>query len=175
MCETVNSLYTDSQSILGLQKTNKGHSLTLENMTKNIKSVTDTANDNKAKLNAVCSNKLLWSGTYYMTSTHRITLAGKISAQTNGIVLVFTNYTDGKANNWDFHCFVVPKYLVGKHNGVGHRFNMVSGLLSSFCTKYLYISDSAISGHDNNIKSGTASSGVKYKNSDFVLRYVIGF
>jgi len=39
--------------------------------------------------------------------------------------------------------------------------------------KYLYISDTQIKGHDDNVKAGS-SSGVSYDNGKYVLRYVIG-
>ena len=41
-------------------------------------------------------------------------------------------------------------------------------------TKYIYISDTTITGTDDNATVGTGTSGVTYTNNRFVLRYVIG-
>lgn len=111
-----------------------------------------------------------------MDAGQKINLLSPISKQTNGVILVFSAFANGNTQNYEFQpSFVVPKWLVSKHPSKGSRFSMVEGLFSIFCTKYLYISDTEITGHENNIKVGTAASGVKYNNRQFVLRYVIGF
>lgn len=117
---------------------------------------------------------VLWSGGMYMTSGHTITLAEKISAQSSGISLVFSEYVDGEAQNTTFTSFFVSKKVVSAHGGAGHCFRMCTSNLAYFTTKYLYISDAKIVGHDNNGLSGTASCGITYNNKRFVLRYVIG-
>lgn len=117
---------------------------------------------------------ILWSGGYYMTSGHTINLAEKVSAQRNGINLVFSEYYDGESKNQTFVSFFISKRLVNNHGGCGHCFQMSTSNLSYFATKYLYIHDTKIVGHDNNGLSGTGSSGIKYTNNRFVLRYVIG-
>lgn len=117
---------------------------------------------------------ILWSGGYYMTSGHTINLAEKVSAQRSGINLIFSEYVDGEAKNQTFVSFFVSKRLISNHGGCGHCFQMCNSNLSYFATKYLYISDDKIVGHDNNSLSGTGSSGITYTNNRFVLRYVIG-
>lgn len=117
---------------------------------------------------------VLWSGGYYMTSGHTITLAEKVSAQRSGISLVFSEYVDGEAKNTTFTSFFVSKRMVANHSGCGHCFQMCTSNLAYFATKYLYIKDDSITGHDNNSLTGTASSGIAYTNNRFVLRYVIG-
>ena len=117
---------------------------------------------------------ILWSGGYYMTSGHTINLAEKVSAQRNGINLVFSEYYDGESKNQTFVSFFISKRLVNNHGGCGHCFQMSTSNLSYFATKYLYIHDTKIVGHDNNSLTGTGSSGIKYTNNRFVLRYVIG-
>ena len=42
------------------------------------------------------------------------------------------------------------------------------------CVKYLMISDTTITGIEQNALTGTSSTGIKYANNVFVLRYVIG-
>lgn len=117
---------------------------------------------------------VLWSGGYYMTSGHTINLSEKVSAQSSGINLVFSEYYDGEAKNQTFVSFFVSKKVVSAHGGCGHSFMMTSSNLAYFATKYLYIHDTKIVGHNNNSLTGTGSSGIKYTNNRFVLRYVIG-
>lgn len=119
--------------------------------------------------------QLLWEGTYYMTAGHTASLSEAISKQRSGIQLVFSGYTDGEAKNQWFNSFFISKYEVAAHNGAGHNFFLSAGASFEFMgEKYLYIYDDRIAGLDNNNKTGTGASGIKYDNSKFVLRYVIG-
>lgn len=124
----------------------------------------------------IYENKILWSGGYYMTAAHTVTLSEAISAQPNGICLVFSSYdkASGSTNNFDFTVFFVPKAQVATHLGAGHTFSMSHVVHSYYSSKYLYFTDTTVKGHDNNNKSGTGVDGVKYDNSKTVLRYVIG-
>lgn len=117
---------------------------------------------------------ILWSGGYYMTSGHTINLAENISDQRNGINLVFSEYVDGEAKNQTFTSFFVSKRMIANHAGCGFCFTMSNSNLAYFATKYLYIKDASITGHDSNSLTGTAASGITYTNNRFVLRYVIG-
>lgn len=110
-------------------------------------------------------NKLLWSGGYYMAASHTATLNEAISAQPNGIVLVFSKY-EGESKDYDFNSFFISKQEVALKEGRGHTFIMATSTLSVMATKYLYISDTRITGSDHNTETGTSAS--------FVLRYVIG-
>lgn len=118
--------------------------------------------------------QLLWEGGYYMTAGHTVTLAEPVSKQKNGIVLVFSEYYDGAAQNSQFHCRFVPKMKVALHPGLAECVQMATAGLAFFATKYLYISDDKIVGHDNNGLTGTGTCGITYTNTRFVLRYVIG-
>ena len=40
--------------------------------------------------------------------------------------------------------------------------------------KVLYIYDDEIVGNDQNESTGTGTSGIAYKNNNFILRYIIG-
>lgn len=117
---------------------------------------------------------LLWSGGYYMTAGHTAPLAEKVSQQRAGIVLVFSEFIDGAASDTAFHTRFIPKALVSTHPGRGHCIQLSSSNLTYFSTKYLYISDDKIVGHDNNGLIATGASGISYDNKRFVLRYVIG-
>lgn len=120
--------------------------------------------------------KILWTGGYYMTETHKITLSEPVSAQTNGIMLVFSRYTNGAAADTNFNNFFVSKVLVATKPGVGHMFAMfATPTFEMAAGKYLYINDTTITGHASNSLAGTsATTGITYANNAFVLRYVIG-
>lgn len=120
-------------------------------------------------------NVLLWQGAWYMTANQTASLASSVQNQPNGIVLVFSNYdsSTSTANNYDWHCFFVPKYLVDIQGNTGHTFNMMSQSFGDICSKYLYISNTSIRGNDNNTKAAT-NNGINYNNSKYVMRYVFG-
>lgn len=118
--------------------------------------------------------QLLWQGGYYMTADHTAILSETVSKQKNGIVLVFSEYYDGASSDTAFHTRFIPKMLVSTHNGRGHCFQFSTSNLAYFATKYLYISDDKIVGHDNNNLAKTGGCGITYDNTRFVLRYVIG-
>ena len=123
----------------------------------------------------VWGGKLLWSGGYYMQASHIIQLSEPISQQPNGIVLVFSRYSSGAAQDYHFNCFFIPKAQIALHPGAGHQFLLsADGSFSLMASKYLYINNTSIVGHDNNKASGTGASGISYENNGFVLRYVIG-
>lgn len=120
------------------------------------------------------SNKVLWEGSLYMQETQTITLPEPISKQQTGIVLVFSRYYSGAAQNDNFTSFFVSKEFVRLRPGIGNTFLMVSNTFNTACMKYLYIKDGEIVGNANNTATGTGESGITYNNSGYVLRYVIG-
>lgn len=118
--------------------------------------------------------QLLASPGMYMTSGHTATLSEPISKQKNGIVLVFSEYVDGAIADQSFHTRFIPKMMVSMHAGKAHCIQLTTSNLAYFATKYLYISDDKITGHNNNSLTGTGACGITYTNNRFVLRYVIG-
>ena len=118
--------------------------------------------------------KVLWSGAYYMQESHVIALSEPVSKQMSGIVLIFSRYSSNTAQDYNWNHFFVPKAFVAAHTGRGSFFLMsTDGLFTIIGSKYLYIDDTAIRGHANNVLAGTGS-GITYDNKSFVLRYVIG-
>lgn len=117
---------------------------------------------------------VLWSGAYYMNASQTASLSELVSKQLTGILLVFSAYSDSTAQNYNWNSFFVSKKHVISHAGAGCTFVMCGSNFGNMCTKYLYISDDKIVGNDNNTASGTATSGITFNNSTFVLRYVIG-
>lgn len=122
-------------------------------------------------------NNTLWSGAVYMNASQTITLPKAISEQNSGIVLVFSNYDTstgtGIANDYDWHSYFVPKGLVAAKEDTGHCFNMMSQSFGDIASKYIYISDTQLRGHDNNTTSGTRN-GITYNNAKYVLRFIYG-
>lgn len=124
--------------------------------------------------------KILWEGGYYMNETQTVTLSEPVSKQANGIVLVFSRYSDNTIRNYHFNTFFIPKIQVAfstssnADKGLGHSFMLTTGEnFSVVASKYLYINDTKITGHANNNDTGEAS-GVTFYNNGFVLRFVYG-
>lgn len=120
--------------------------------------------------------KLLWGGDLtsgmYMTAGHTASLTEAVSAQPNGIVLVFCAYNGTDDTNYSWESYFVPKKLVSLSTS-GHTFILGRGKFTYTGTKYLYINDTSITGHADNSLTGT-NNGITYANNKFVLRYVIG-
>lgn len=117
---------------------------------------------------------LLWEGTWYMIASQTVNLTEAVNRQKNGIVLVFTEYIDGAVANSAFHTFFIPKLQVATNPGKGHTFILATGKFGFVATKYLYINNTTITGHNDNNTTGIGDSGIKFTNNRFVLRYVIG-
>lgn len=120
------------------------------------------------------TGKVLWSGAYWMTGDHTITLSEPISSQMTGIVLIFSRYLSGAASDMQFNTFFVHKKHVELFPEKTTQFLLsTDGLFGKIASKVLKFSDDIITGVNNNSLSGT-SNGITYDNSAFVLRYVIG-
>lgn len=126
---------------------------------------------------------ILWQGAYYMNGGQTITFryggvsSGEIahlSDMASGIVLVFSRYADGKALEHTFSFHFIPKDYVLFLSGKGTNIILASEMFSIVANKYLYITDTTITGKDSNTSTGTSNSGIKYTNNAFVLRFVIG-
>ena len=123
----------------------------------------------------IAKNTVLWSGSYYMTDTQTATLSSAISSQANGIVLVWSYYADGAADNSSFNITFIPKYFVSAHNGKGVVSVISTATMGVVATKYVYVSDTSLTGHsNNNIEATAKSNGITTAPKNFVLRYVIG-
>lgn len=120
-------------------------------------------------------NKVLWSGAYYMNASHTATLSDTVSSQPNGIVLVWSYYTNGAAENSNFNYHFVPKWHGTSQSGKGISMFMSIASANSVTVKYVYVYDTKITGHDyNGATSSTSDSGITKNPKTFVLRAVIG-
>lgn len=111
------------------------------------------------------TNKVLWTGGYYMTENHTIQLSETVSSQKNGIVLVWSAYINGSAHDSNFNFTFIPKQFVTLFSGKGVTTLMSGTEKGNLASKYVYIHDDHITGNSTNNKSGA---------ENFVLRYVIG-
>lgn len=113
---------------------------------------------------------------WYMNGTQIIYLEEKLSEQQNGIILVWSYY-DNEPKNWSWNFTVIPKAFIADNPSVAgmSTFMVNNATFGSVACKYLYIYDDMIKANDNNSKTGTGTSGIKYANNKFVLRWVYGF
>lgn len=117
--------------------------------------------------------KVLWSGAWYMTSSHSASLSEKVSEQTSGIVIAWSRYSGGQVGNYEWVVNFYPKQMVALRPGDGYSVVLNSETFGKVGGKYIYIHDDHITGHDNNETNGT-NNGITYNNRDWVMRYVIG-
>lgn len=118
--------------------------------------------------------RVLWSGSYYMKDGQSITLSDSISDQLTGVILAWSAYVDGAAGDYDWNYIFVPKEHVLRHSGSGVAMTLISSTGWTRGSKYVYVSDTSISGHSNNNKESTEENGWIVNPSRFVLRYVYG-
>lgn len=119
------------------------------------------------------TGKVLWTGSSVMISTDRLTFAEPLSQQQSGIVLVFSRYISGAAQDYYYSCHFVPKQLIAVTPTSTVTFIMATSKFEAIAGKYLSITDTQITGNDWNDDTGTAN-GVTFANNSFALRYVIG-
>lgn len=129
----------------------------------------------EADIDLLKTNKVLWSGAWFMRADQTAALSEAISAQPNGIMLVWSAYSGDAAKNYYWEFTPVPKHFIKAHNGTGVSFHLAANSYGVMGYKYLYISDTSIAGADNNNNGGSGAAGVTYTNNYFVLRYVIGY
>lgn len=113
---------------------------------------------------------------WYMIATQTVYLEEKLSEQQNGVILVWSYY-DNRAQNYNWNFTVIPKTFIADNPSVAgmSTFMVNNTALGYVACKYLYIYDDKIKGNDGNNTTGTGTSGIKYANNKFVLRWVYGF
>lgn len=122
---------------------------------------------------SLINNRLLWEGGLMMSAGHTANLNENISDQKNGIVLVFSLYRNGAAEDVSINSFFISKKEVELLPGAPHFFLLgINAGFSSLAGKYIYIHDDKLVGHEGNDDVG--SSVISFNNSSYVLRYVIG-
>lgn len=129
-------------------------------------------NNIESGINELKTQKVLWQGGSYMNAEQTANLTETVDSQNNGIVLVWSAYSNSAVSNTNFYCYYVPKLVVSLHTGAGHAIAL-GGETGIQAHKYVYVHNDRIVGNRNNSGNNTYN-GVSYQNSNFVLRYVIG-
>ena len=113
---------------------------------------------------------------FYMTGSQIVYLEEKISEQQNGIILVWSFY-NGSVQDHGWNFTVIPKaWIPDNPNNMGMTTFMVeNATVGNVGAKYFYVRDNRIVGNENNNKTGTGTSAIKYNKNKFVLRWVYGF
>ena len=126
-------------------------------------------------INQFKEQKILWQGDpMFLIGSQRADLSENISDQNNGIVLIWSAYSNGQAQDWNFNFSYIPKkFLDLGFSGNGYVCNLFSSKFGQCATKYVYINDTFIGGNSDNSATGT-SNGITYANNQFVLRAIIG-
>lgn len=114
--------------------------------------------------------RILWSGGHYMGTDQTATLSDKIENQLNGIVLVWSKYSNG-VQNYEWNSFFIPKQIVAERPGEGHVMYCI-GSWPSY--KYVYINQTTIAGSSANTSTSNKINGVNVDSKNHVLRYVFG-
>lgn len=141
------------------------------NLTVNDGSGNGTTIDVANEIAGLKENKILATTASYMVADQVIELSELVSDQPNGIVLVWSGYNNGSEQNYDWIFTFVPKHHVLNHNGGGV---CCSALCSDgHMMKYVYVSDTHVTGHSSGTDTGTYG-GVTRANNKYVLRYVLG-
>ena len=120
------------------------------------------------------TQNVLWSGVLYMGDGQYADLSESISSQANGIVLVWSYYnpSTGTAGDWGYQYDFIPKQeIISGYSGF--LFKLAISRYQYVGTKYIYASNTRLSGHADNTATGTLS-GITFANNRFVLRRVIG-
>lgn len=123
----------------------------------------------------ILEQEVLWSGGWYGSGNGAV-LSSPVSAQPNGIVLIFQEYDPiaGVTKDSGFCSFFVPKKSIELHAGLGYNFSYMHYGAEKVISKYLYISDTKIGGCSFNASGEYTQNGVTIANKYSVLAQVIG-
>lgn len=123
-------------------------------------------------------NKVLWTGVWYVNAAQTVTLSEAVSAQPTGILLQFSyfNPSTNEASDAYYNYTFVPKDHIPAPGSSISCFQVL-GTGNLVGIKYLIVNDTTIKGNDDNQTDDTAEragTGIRLRNSYFVLRRVIG-
>lgn len=100
-----------------------------------------------------------------------ITLPEPLSSQSHGIVLHWQGYSSGASQNGNHSYQYIPREHADFGGGVGHTMSVSDGTIVG--CKYVYVTDTTITGHANN-NSSFDRGGVTFANNRWVLTQIIG-
>lgn len=114
--------------------------------------------------NYVKEQPVLFNSASYMNAGQRANLSQKISEQKNGIVLIFSGYSNDSVKNYDHATCFVPKTFLNFFSGGGIMIPM-GGSQGVDGSKYIYIYDDHLEGNAANVSGN---------NGKYVLSQVVG-
>lgn len=122
------------------------------------------------------ANNVLWGPDYYyMSASNIINLSQKVSEQKTGIVLVWQAYSDGAPQPWDYNFTFIPKWQAMTNSSRGVTCFLSNSHAGYIGTKYVYVFDNKITGHNENSTGATkGNSGITTTNNHWVLTHVLG-
>lgn len=125
----------------------------------------------KSLRDSVSQGKVLWSGVWFGSSGSAL-LAEPLSAQKNGILLVWSAYEDNEAKDWSWVYTFVPRWHAvaptGTHGIVASAVNV-----DFVMAKYLYVCDEKIDSYPANEQT-ISVGGITVENWRWALRCVLG-
>lgn len=95
-------------------------------------------------------NKVLWSGGMYMSTNQTATLSEAISAQPNGIVLLWADYntSTGTVSTQGYWSIFIPKQAVADYNNKFFAYSVTKWSSPTYIVmKGFYLTDTKITGH----------------------------
>lgn len=106
------------------------------------------------------TTKKLWTGAYFMNYSHTITPSVPIKNCPNGWVLVWSDYSNGSAGNFDWVHTMVHKGHVDIYGGGGYRAVVPYTDSYNNPSKYVYVNPTTIKGHKNNNNSDLSLNNI---------------
>ena len=101
-----------------------------------------------------------------------INLPERLSDQPHGIILHWQGYTGSQTQNGNHSYQFIPKEHAAFGGGVGHIMSVSDGTILG--CKYLYVTNTKITGHENNNLSFDLGD-VTFANNRWVLTQIISF
>ena len=109
-----------------------------------------------------------------MDKADSITLAKPVSELNYGLILRFSPYVSGAIQKYGSSYRFVPKTHVGHALGTGFVVVLAPSKGGYYATKYMYLTNTALSGNDDNSMAGTGSNGIAYDNTKYRLTGIFG-
>lgn len=110
-----------------------------------------------------------------MNGSQTAYISQNLSTQQHGIVLVWQAYDNGSVKNWHFNYNFIPKWHALYKAGTGVSLWLTNDVGSQVASKYIYVYDDKLVGHDNNSSGETSrGSGINVTNNHWVLTCVLG-
>lgn len=124
--------------------------------------------------------KVMWERDpgWMMAEGTTLTLPEPISAQKNGIVLVWCRHDPDAGSSLDYgwnYSYIPKDSLTQGGSNNGHNFFLTGESLGYVASKYLYITDTVITGATNNAVASVTGSGITLHNRNFALRQILSF